>query len=308
MQACRRAAGGTGRTTAPCTPQIMAMRARRGIDPRPSFSAPLTCPLYPGPSFAMLMPAHALTAGARPSSRAEFTRTLAPAFARDCGMLPPQPHARRARPSGFEPKLNNCAENTALIWGATVRVRLHERGTITAPRLRSTVFPNARAVFNDSPKAGSVSCCCARRAQRRPSFEREQQRGLSFMRNLLHILAAALLLAASLPAFATVFATVHGVVHDPAAPARLPARPSRSRPQIPISCCTPTTNADGEFELPETPIGVYRLTVTAAGFAGATQTLDRGFGHKSRAAHSAGGQRRNAIGGRAWRGRARPIR
>jgi hypothetical protein len=35
------------------------------------------------------------------------------------------------------------------------------------------------------------------------------------MRNLLHTLAAALLLTASLPAFATVFATVHGVVHDP---------------------------------------------------------------------------------------------
>ena len=28
--------------------QIMAMRAGRGIDPTPSFSAPPTCPLYPG--------------------------------------------------------------------------------------------------------------------------------------------------------------------------------------------------------------------------------------------------------------------
>ena len=33
------------------------------------------------------------------------------------------------------------------------------------------------------------------------------------------------------------------------------------------------TNSDGEFELPEAPIGVYRLTVTAAGFADTTETL-----------------------------------
>ena len=30
-----------------------------------------------------------------------------------------------------------------------------------------------------------------------------------------------------------------------------------------------TTNADGEFELPQAPIGVYRLTVEADGFANA---------------------------------------
>ena len=34
-----------------------------------------------------------------------------------------------------------------------------------------------------------------------------------------------------------------------------------------------TTNTDGEFELPEAPIGVYRLTVEANGFATATQAL-----------------------------------
>ena len=34
-----------------------------------------------------------------------------------------------------------------------------------------------------------------------------------------------------------------------------------------------TTNADGEFELPQAPIGVYRLTVAAPGFATVTQTL-----------------------------------
>jgi hypothetical protein len=92
------------------------------------------------------------------------------------------------------------------------------------------------------------------------------------MRNLLHTLAAAVLLAASLPAHATVFATVHGVVHDPqhrpiaGATVTLNAADSEFLLRA-------TTNAEGEFELPQTPIGVYRLTVTAAGFASVTQTL-----------------------------------
>jgi len=59
--------------------QLMAMRAGRDIDPTPNFSAPPTCPLYHGPAFSMLMPAHALTAAAA-NVRAEFTRNLAPAF------------------------------------------------------------------------------------------------------------------------------------------------------------------------------------------------------------------------------------
>jgi hypothetical protein len=42
--------------------QIAAMRAGLGIDPKPNFSAPITCPLYQGPALSMLMPAHALTA------------------------------------------------------------------------------------------------------------------------------------------------------------------------------------------------------------------------------------------------------
>lgn len=44
--------------------QIMAMRARFGFDPNPAFEAPATCPLYHGPGFGMLMPAHALVAAA----------------------------------------------------------------------------------------------------------------------------------------------------------------------------------------------------------------------------------------------------
>ncbi|MGB8029225.1 MAG: TonB-dependent receptor [Terracidiphilus sp.] len=92
------------------------------------------------------------------------------------------------------------------------------------------------------------------------------------MRNLLHTLAAALLAAASLPAFATVIATVHGVVHDPQ---HRPIAGATVTLQAADSdfALHATTNADGEFELPEAPIGVYRLTVTATGFSNATQTF-----------------------------------
>ncbi len=92
------------------------------------------------------------------------------------------------------------------------------------------------------------------------------------MRNLFLHLAAALLLAASLPASATVFATVHGVVHDPQhrpiAGATVTLKATESD-----FILHATTNSDGEFALPEAPIGVYQLTVEAAGFASATQTL-----------------------------------
>ncbi len=92
------------------------------------------------------------------------------------------------------------------------------------------------------------------------------------MRYLLHTLAAGVLLAASLPAFATVFATVHGVVHDPQ---HRPIAGATVALQAADSAFAlhATTNADGEFDLPEAPIGVYRLTVTASGFADATETL-----------------------------------
>ena len=71
-----------------------------------------------------------------------------------------------------------------------------------------------------------------------------------------------MLLAASLPAFATVFATVHGVVHDPQ---HRPIAGAEVTLQAADSdfALHATTNADGEFELPQAPIGVYRLTVTA---------------------------------------------
>jgi len=79
--------------------QTGAMGAARGIDSTPGFSAPLTCPLYHGPTFSMLMPAHAIAA-ARPSFRAEFTRTSASAFERMAALSrPSRAHAGRGPPA-----------------------------------------------------------------------------------------------------------------------------------------------------------------------------------------------------------------
>jgi hypothetical protein len=85
-------------------------------------------------------------------------------------------------------------------------------------------------------------------------------------------LAATILLAASLPAFATVFATVHGVVHDPqhrpiaAAEVTLQAADSGF-------ILRAKTGSDGEFDLPQAPIGVYRLTIASTGFTTVTQPV-----------------------------------
>jgi hypothetical protein len=90
---------------------------------------------------------------------------------------------------------------------------------------------------------------------------------------VLHtFLAAALLLAASLPAYSTVFATVHGVVHDPE---HRPIAGAEVTLQAADSgfVLRATTNADGEFELSQAPIGLYRLTVAAPGFATVGQPL-----------------------------------
>ena len=85
-------------------------------------------------------------------------------------------------------------------------------------------------------------------------------------------LTAVFLVAASLPAFATVFATVHGIVHDPdhrpLANAAITLQAANSSFVL-----RATSNAEGEFELPQAPIGVYWLTISAPGFATVTQTL-----------------------------------
>jgi hypothetical protein len=79
--------------------QIMAMRAGRGIDRSPGFSSPLTCPLYHGPMFSMLSPAHALTASAA-SVRDEFVRVPAPAPERTAAFsIPSRAHSGRGPPA-----------------------------------------------------------------------------------------------------------------------------------------------------------------------------------------------------------------
>ena len=52
-----------------------------------------------------------------------------------------------------------------------------------------------------------------------------------------------------------------------------PARRSRFKRPIRNSRCTPRPMRDGAFELPQAPIGVYRLTVVAPGFDPVNQTL-----------------------------------
>jgi len=84
--------------------------------------------------------------------------------------------------------------------------------------------------------------------------------------------ALLLFVAPVLPASATVLAGVRGVVHDPQ---------HRPIPNAQISLqsvnssfkLSATTNANGDFALSNAPIGVYRLTVEAPGFATATQTI-----------------------------------
>ncbi len=93
----------------------------------------------------------------------------------------------------------------------------------------------------------------------------------------LYFLAAALLLAASLPAFATIFGSVRGVVHDPQhrpiAGAKITLQAADSDFVLHAA-----TNSDGEFALPEAPLGVYRLTVEANGFNTMTQTISLASG------------------------------
>jgi hypothetical protein len=79
-------------------------------------------------------------------------------------------------------------------------------------------------------------------------------------------------MSASLPALATVFATVHGVVHDPN---HRPIANASIALQAADSAFVlhAVTNAEGAFELPQTPIGVYRLRVAASGFATLSQPV-----------------------------------
>jgi hypothetical protein len=92
------------------------------------------------------------------------------------------------------------------------------------------------------------------------------------MRRFSFPLGAVLFLAASMPAMATVFATIHGVVHDPQ---HRPIAGATVNLQAAESTFTLTakSNSEGEFDLQQTPIGVYTLKISAAGFATAEQAL-----------------------------------
>ena len=87
-----------------------------------------------------------------------------------------------------------------------------------------------------------------------------------------HVLIALLFLAAPILARATVFASLHGVVHDPQhrpiAGAQVSLKDSDSAFDLQA-----ISSAVGEFEFAQVPIGVYRLEVSAPGFAGVSQSI-----------------------------------
>ena len=84
---------------------------------------------------------------------------------------------------------------------------------------------------------------------------------------------AAFLLAACAPAFATVFAAVHGVVHDPqhrpVAGAEVTLKAVDSG-----FILRAKTSAEGEFDLLQVPIGVYKLNIAASGFSTVEQQIN----------------------------------
>ncbi len=79
-------------------------------------------------------------------------------------------------------------------------------------------------------------------------------------------------LSASLPAHATVFATVRGVVHDPQHRPVAGAHVMLNAANSAFSLHAETSN-DGEFAIPEAPIGLYTLDVEAGGFETFTEPL-----------------------------------
>ena len=89
---------------------------------------------------------------------------------------------------------------------------------------------------------------------------------------ILFRLAVVFQFAVALPAMATIFATVHGVVHDaqhrPIANASVTLQAANS-----AFVLTETTDSAGTFELPQAPIGVYRLQIAAQGFDTVSQPI-----------------------------------
>jgi len=85
-------------------------------------------------------------------------------------------------------------------------------------------------------------------------------------------LVSAYLLANSFPAFATIFATLHGVVHDPQHRPLAGAHIALHATNSEFSLST-SSNADGEFDISQVPIGSYKLSVSASGFSTIDQTI-----------------------------------
>ena len=86
----------------------------------------------------------------------------------------------------------------------------------------------------------------------------------------LHLLPAALFLAASLPVFATIFGSVRGVVHDPQ---HRPIQGAHLTLKAQNSDWTQSQDSDdhGEFIFTSVPIGNYTVTVSSMGFQQMTQ-------------------------------------
>ena len=80
-----------------CAAQMAAMM--RSVDPQPSFTAPATCPNYPGPTLAILIPVHALASAAGCAYIAAM-RTPVPDLARAAAYSTPgRTHAGRGPPA-----------------------------------------------------------------------------------------------------------------------------------------------------------------------------------------------------------------
>ena len=99
------------------------------------------------------------------------------------------------------------------------------------------------------------------------------------------LLVTGLVVAFSLHARATVFATVHGVVHDPQ---HRPVAGARVALNAVNSQYTQRTETDGtgEFDLPQTPLGLYTLQVSSAGFETLSQPVTVASAHTTTAAAS----------------------
>ena len=84
--------------------------------------------------------------------------------------------------------------------------------------------------------------------------------------------AILILIAAPILLHATVFATLHGVVHDPQHRPIVNAQVTLKATESAFTL-NAVTASNGTFEIPQIPIGVYRLTVFAPGFANFAQPL-----------------------------------